>query len=143
MVPLTIIRYVYQFVNYIDINFIMKINRDLYTYKKKECILDKKYTGAKIRQVRIARGFSQEKLSEFVDISPRQMCLIENGNSTPSLETFVKIASILELDINDFFNLKSKNIEPDRLELIDIIKSIDAKKIPLLLELVSAVRKYK
>lgn len=33
------------------------------------------------------------------------MCTIENGNSIPSLETFVKIAEILDIDINDFFNL--------------------------------------
>ena len=40
---------------------------------------------------------TEEKLSEKIDISPRHMCTIENGNSIPSLETFVKIAEILDL----------------------------------------------
>ncbi len=115
----------------------------IYILIKKGIILDKKYIGAKIKQVRVSKGFSQEKLSEYVDISPRQMCLIENGNSVPSLETFVKIASILELDINDFFNIKSKNLEAERLELIDMIKSIERKKISLLHDIISAIKIYK
>ena len=57
--------------------------------------LNKEIIGQKIRQIRSEKGFSQEKLSEKIDISPRHMCTIENGNSFPSLETFVKIAAII------------------------------------------------
>ena len=45
--------------------------------------LDKEILGKKIKQIRIEKGISQEKLSEKIDISPRQMCTIENGNSFP------------------------------------------------------------
>ncbi len=105
--------------------------------------MDKKIIGAKIRQARRARGFSQEKLSEIVDISPRQMCLIENGNSYPSLETFVNIAKILEIDINQFFNISFKNIEDERIEIIDMIKSTDRKNLPLISDIIRAVVKYR
>ncbi len=105
-------------------------------------VLDKKSIGAKIRQIRLAKGFSQEKLSEAVDISPRQMCLIENGNSVPSLETFVNIARILEIDINDFFNISFKNIEDERIEIIDIVKSANRKKLPLINDILRVVVKY-
>lgn len=105
--------------------------------------MDKKTIGAKIRQARRARGFSQEKLSEIVDISPRQMCLIENGNSYPSLETFVNIAKILEIDINQFFNISFKNIEDERIEIIDMIKSTDRKNLPLISDIIRAVVKYR
>ncbi len=105
--------------------------------------MDKKTIGAKIRQARRARGFSQEKLSEIVDISPRQMCLIENGNSYPSLGTFVNIAKILEIDINQFFNISFKNIEDERIEIIDMIKSTDRKNLPLISDIIRAVVKYR
>ena len=45
--------------------------------------LDKEIIGKKIRQLRIEKGLSQEELSEKIDISPRHMCTIENGNSFP------------------------------------------------------------
>ena len=68
--------------------------------------MDKKTLGKQIKQIRIERGFSQEKLSEIIDISPRQMCIIENGNSLPSLDTFIKIAETLHFDINEFFSIE-------------------------------------
>ena len=105
--------------------------------------MDKKIIGAKIRQIRLAKGFSQEKLSEAADISPRQMCLIENGNSVPSLETFVNIARVLEIDINEFFNISFKNIEDERIKIIDIVKSVDKKKLPLINDILYAVVKYR
>ena len=105
--------------------------------------MNKKIIGAKIRQIRLAKGFSQEKLSEAVDISPRQMCLIENGNSLPSLETFVNIARVLEIDINEFFNISFKNIEDERIKVIDMIKSADRKKLPLINDILCAVVKYR
>ena len=71
------------------------------------------------------------------------MCLIENGNSYPSLETFVNIAKILEIDINQFFNISFKNIEDERIEIIDMIKSTDRKNLPLISDIIRAVVKYR
>lgn len=39
------------------------------------------------------------------------MSIIETGNSYPSLDTFVRIAEKLEFDINEFFNIGSKEKE--------------------------------
>ena len=59
-------------------------------------------------ETNISRGISQEQLSEMIYLSPRQMSIIETGNSYPSLDTFVRIAEKLEFDINEFFNIGSK-----------------------------------
>ena len=67
--------------------------------------MDKKILGKQLKQIRISRGMSQEKLSELVYLSPRQMSIIETGNSYPSLDTFVRIAEVLEFDINEFLNI--------------------------------------
>lgn len=101
--------------------------------------MDKHLLGKQIRQIRIERGFSQEKLSEMVDISPRQMCIIENGNSSPSLDTFVKIAKVLKIDVNNFFNINSKETDELRISILELVKATDAKQLKLLNDIVKAV----
>lgn len=104
-------------------------------------ILDKEIIGKKIRQIRVEKGFSQEKLSEEIDISPRHMCTIENGNSLPSLETFVRIAKILDIDINDFFNLSSVNTDTLRTEIYEMVQTSSVPELHLIKDLILAVKK--
>lgn len=101
--------------------------------------MDKKLLGKQIKQIRLMRGLSQEKLSEMVDISPRQMCVIENGSSIPSLDTFVKIAKTLQIDVNEFFNINYTAIDETRADIIELVKAIDVKRLSLLKDLVKAL----
>lgn len=101
--------------------------------------LDKHLLGKQIRQIRIERGLSQEKLSELIFISPRQMCLIENGNSYPSLDTFIRIAEVLEIDVNGFFGINSKDTDEFRNSVVDIVKALDRRKLQLAKDLLTAV----
>ncbi len=103
--------------------------------------LDKEIIGKKIRQLRIEKGFSQEELSEKIDISPRHMCTIENGNSFPSIETFIKIASILEIDINDFFNLSKIKDDKLRNDIYDLIQLSSVKELNLIKDIIEAIHK--
>ncbi len=103
--------------------------------------LDKEIIGKKIRQLRIERGFSQEELSEKIDISPRHMCTIENGNSFPSIETFIKIAQILEIDINEFFNLTKINDDKLRNEIYNLVQISSVKELWLIKDIISAIHK--
>ena len=101
--------------------------------------MDKLLLGKQIKQLRIERGLSQEQLSEMVFISPRQMCLIENGNSYPSLDTFIRIAQILEIDVNKFFKINVNDSDTYRDSVIDIVKMLDRRKLPLVKDLLIAV----
>lgn len=65
---------------------------------------DKKYLGLKIRALRKSKNLTQEKLSEIVDISPRQMVKIEMGQTYPSIEVLKKIAQVLETSVQEFFD---------------------------------------
>ena len=103
--------------------------------------MDKVLLGKKLKQIRISRGISQEQLSEMIYLSPRQMSIIETGNSYPSLDTFVRIAEKLEFDINEFFNIGSKKQDRKREEVIEQIKSVDTKHLPLISDLITAVEK--
>lgn len=102
--------------------------------------LDKEIIGKKIRQIRIERGFSQEELSEKIDISPRHMCTIENGKSFPSIETFVKISEILDIDINDFFNLTPENNDVLRAEIYNLIQTSTLKELYLIKDIVKSIQ---
>ena len=101
--------------------------------------MDKYILGKKIKQLRLERGLSQEQLSEMIYISPRQMCLIENGNSYPSLDTFIRIAEVLEIDVNKFFRINARENDEFRNSVIDIIKALDRRKLPLVKDLLLAV----
>ncbi len=104
--------------------------------------MDKYLLGKQIKQLRIDRGLSQEKLSEMIYISPRQMCLIENGNSYPSLDTFIRIAEVLEIDINKFFKINARDYDEYRNSVIDIVKMLDRRKLPLVRDLLIAVNAH-
>ena len=103
--------------------------------------LDKKIIGKKIRQLRLEKGFSQEQLSEKIDISPRHMCTIENGNSFPSIETFVNISKILDIDINSFFNLNIDNKDSLRKEIYDLVQTSSRSELQLIKDIIVAVQK--
>lgn len=65
---------------------------------------DKKQLGLKIRTLRKLKKITQEKLSEIVDISPRQMVKIEMGQVYPSVEVLQKIACALDVPIVNLFD---------------------------------------
>lgn len=65
---------------------------------------DKKQLGLKIRTLRKSKKITQEKLSEIVDISPRQMVKIEMGQVYPSIEVLQKIACALDVSIVNLFD---------------------------------------
>ena len=103
--------------------------------------LDKEIIGKKIRQIRREKGLSQEELSEKIDISPRHMCTIENGNSFPSIETFIKIAKILDININEFFNLTPSNNDNLRNEIYNLIQTSSVKELYLIKDIIIAIQK--
>ena len=60
----------------------------------------KKELGFKIKVERMRQKLSQEKLAEMVDCS--YIGFVERGEMSLSLFNFLKIASALNLDINEF-----------------------------------------
>jgi transcriptional regulator with XRE-family HTH domain len=53
----------------------------------------KELLGARIKELRKARGLSQEQLSEKINIDPKHLSrIIEVGKSYPSLDTAEKLA---------------------------------------------------
>lgn len=63
--------------------------------------LDYAKIGMRIRQVRKAKGWSQEELAKKCGISMSFLGHIERGTRIMSLETFVSICGVLEADADE------------------------------------------
>ncbi len=95
----------------------------------------KKYIGENIAKIRKYRGYSQEYMSEAIDIAPNSYGRIERGQNFPSAESFAKIINTLGIKPGDLFNFpneesdekirkevyrKLKILEKDREKMISI-----------------------
>ncbi|MFI3301246.1 MAG: helix-turn-helix transcriptional regulator [Candidatus Gastranaerophilales bacterium] len=58
-----------------------------------------KRLGKNIKIERVRNDLSQERLAELLDVSPRTVCLIENGLQHPKIFLVVKIANVLNVEI--------------------------------------------
>jgi putative transcriptional regulator len=54
-----------------------------------------------LRQIRAKKRISQENLAELCGISQQYVCKIENEKVNPSITILFKIASALDVTIND------------------------------------------
>ncbi|MBI4689076.1 MAG: helix-turn-helix transcriptional regulator, partial [Nitrospirae bacterium] len=65
----------------------------------------KKVIGLRIKELRRAKNMSQEKLSEKIGISSKYLSSIERGKGNPSLDTVIKLALALDVELSDVFTL--------------------------------------
>lgn len=57
--------------------------------------------GRRIKQKRIERGMTQEKLSELIGIGPSHMSHIESGTTVPSFEVFLVLVNVLDCSADE------------------------------------------
>jgi transcriptional regulator with XRE-family HTH domain len=70
------------------------------------------HIGQKIRQLRVLRGFTQEKLSHDIDMTSGNLGKIERAEIDPNTETLYKIARALKVDLADLFSETDLVAEP-------------------------------
>lgn len=58
----------------------------------------KKLLGLRIREIRKSKGITQEQLAEKVGIGTSNISYIETGKFAPSIESFEKIAEVLQVE---------------------------------------------
>ena len=94
---------------------------------------EKKCLGLKIRTLRKSKHITQEKFSELINVSPRHMVKIENGQVYPTFVTLKKISETLEVSIQSLFENDYYD-EPENLKqkLHELIETLDNKNIRFL-----------
>lgn len=61
-----------------------------------------------VRRIRISSDLTQEELAERVSCTRQTINSIEKDRYNPSLELALKIADVLQTDINNLFQLKKE-----------------------------------
>ena len=69
-----------------------------------------KESGKRIKELRKAKGYTQESFAEELNISHRTYSGIELGNHSTTIETFVEMASILDTTL-DYLIIGRKSSE--------------------------------
>ena len=100
----------------------------------------KRQLGNKIKRLRQKRGFPQEQLAEKIQIAPRTLSGIENGENFMTAETLEKVFSALGVTGTELFAFD--HLKPQE-ELIDEIVSDlhnikDREKIETIYKIVKA-----
>jgi transcriptional regulator with XRE-family HTH domain len=67
--------------------------------------------GAVVRQLREARGWSQERLAGIADLNRSYMGEIERADVMPSLATAAKLAHALEVPLSEL-NFRCESLSP-------------------------------
>lgn len=105
--------------------------------------MDKKFFGQKIKNLRKLNHYTQEKMSELIDIDVRQVARIEAGESLPSVETLLKMAKVLAVTPNDliYFDNKDDDNKKSYLksEINDILSLANEEQLILIKKLILAV----
>ncbi len=100
----------------------------------------KRLIGSRIKQLRKAKGLSQEALSEKVGMSSKYLSSIERGNENPTLDTFIKLAQALGVNVFDVFNYsQEQSLKDSKKFLLDLIRSSNKEKLDLTAKIIQAI----
>ena len=94
-------------------------------------MIDKSAIGKIIKKLRKEKGFTQEQFAEKINLSTNYLSKVERGMNTPIVETFLKMAEILDYTVEDFgINQTHKEtIDKEKEELLKLILSSSLKDI--------------
>lgn len=59
--------------------------------------------GKRLREIRIGRNFSIRELAKKSDLNVNTLSMVENGKTSPSIETLQRLAFALEMPVTAFF----------------------------------------
>jgi len=84
---------------------------------------DKEFLANKIKYYRKKMKLTQAELAEKVELSDQHISRIESGCYIPSLTSFFKIASVLNIDLKEFGYCDEYSENPVKNELIEKIRN--------------------
>lgn len=102
---------------------------------------DLKLFGMRIKDLRMARKLSQERLAKKADISSKYMSRIEMGQHFPSFDILTKLANALNVDLKDFFEFahEGKNTKELRRIISELLKDADEERLRLVVKILRGV----
>lgn len=97
--------------------------------------------GQRIRNKRIQKGLTQEKLSELIGIGPSHMSHLESGKTVPSMEVFITLCNVLECSADELLCREIITAQP----LMDhwltkLVSDCDQTEIKIITDTVTALK---
>jgi transcriptional regulator with XRE-family HTH domain len=100
----------------------------------------KKLLGARIKELRKARGLSQDVVSEKIDIDPKHLSRIEVGRSYPSLDALERIADALGVEAKDLFEFVHERSDKELLgSITKMLQKASTDDLRIILKIVRAI----
>lgn len=102
----------------------------------------KKQFGAKIKRLRVKHKLTQEQLAEKMQIAPRTLCGIENGENFVKAKTLAKLCEVFNITIFELFAFDHIKSQEELInEIISDIKSFRSReKIETIYKIVKALK---
>lgn len=86
--------------------------------------------GANLKYYRKQRRLSQEKLSEYLDITPKHLCAIETGAAFVSAELLERLTETLDVSASAlFYTVEEKSGDDSLLNMVDQIVDSEMAKV--------------
>ncbi len=106
-----------------------------------ECMKNtKELLGARIKEIRKARGLTQEQLAEMVDIEQKHVSRIESGKNYPTIDRLEKIAAALNVPLISFFDfLHLENDDERVVNIEEMIKELDEDSRKIAYKMIKAI----
>lgn len=102
--------------------------------------MDYKEIGLRIRNFRLSKGLSQEKLAELVDISVTHMSHIETGNTKLSLSVFVALTEALDIRADELLHNPVPTNDSALQELSAIIRSCTPQQAQCIIDIAKTAK---
>lgn len=100
---------------------------------------DKEF-GARVKELREKKRFTQEQLSELIDIDSRSLSRIETGISFTTINKLKKLAKALDVGINDLFVTEHQDSKGELVKKIStLLKTADAESVKLIYKVILAI----
>lgn len=100
----------------------------------------KKLLGKRIKELRKARGITQEQLAEMLGIGTPNISYIENGKFAPSIENFEKLSKIFDVEPYELYKFShQKTAEKMKEELFYILNN-DENMLKLIYKIYEAIK---
>jgi|SRR5579884_661097 transcriptional regulator with XRE-family HTH domain len=95
--------------------------------------------GCRIKEIRRARGLTQERLAEQADLSPRYLSRLEVGQQSPSIEMLTRLARALNVEMWELFDFGHVGTMKELQETLSkLIRELDEEKLRLVVKVIRA-----
>lgn len=96
--------------------------------------------GNRIREIRKAKGLTQEQLAELVDIEQKHVSRIELGKNAPTVDRLDQLSKVLNVPLRDFFDFIHLTDQKTRSKSIDeMLKELDEDNQKLACKIIAGV----